>query len=61
MAKEKSCKTCRAIYEGVECPSCGAKESTDAFKGKVAVLHPEESEIAKNLKLEKKGNFALRN
>ena len=61
MAKEKACKICRAIYEGSKCTSCGASESTDSFKGKVAVLNPEDSEIAKKLKLEKKGNFSLRN
>jgi DNA-directed RNA polymerase subunit E" len=61
MAKEKACKACKMVYEGAKCPGCGSTESTDSFKGKVAVLNTEESEIAKKLKLEKKGNFSLRN
>ena len=61
MAKEKACKACKMVYEGPKCPSCSSTESTDSFKGKVAVLNPEESEIAKVLKLEKKGTFSLRN
>ena len=61
MAKEKACKMCKRVYEGPKCPGCESIESTDSFKGKVAILHPEESEIAKVLKLDKKGNFSLRN
>jgi RNA polymerase subunit RPABC4/transcription elongation factor Spt4 len=33
---------------------------TDSWKGKVVVLRPEESEIAKNLKIQKKGEFAVK-
>ena len=32
----------------------------DSFKGKVDVLNPEQSELAKNLNLKKKGLFAIR-
>lgn len=60
MAKEKACKECRIIYEGSKCPACGSTESTDRFKGKISVIRPEESEIAKNLGITKKGIFAAR-
>ena len=61
MAKQKACKICRTIYEGKEsCPACGSKEFVDNFKGRIFVLNPEKSEIAKNLKLEKKGEFAIK-
>ncbi len=60
MAKEKVCKQCKMIYEGAKCPQCGNSEHSDSYKGKVVVLNPEISEIAKNLKITKKGNFALR-
>jgi len=33
---------------------------TDNFKGRLVVLNPEQSEIAKNLKITKKGNFAIK-
>lgn len=60
VTKEKACKTCRAIFEGAKCPKCGSEEFTETPKGKVIVLKPEESEIAKNLKLKEKGTFAVR-
>jgi DNA-directed RNA polymerase subunit E" len=60
MVKEKACKICARIYEGDECPNCGAKETTDSFKGKIIVLNPEKSEIAEKLKIKAKGIFAIR-
>ena len=60
MAKEKACKACRSVYTGPKCTSCGSTEGVDTFKGKVTVLNPEESEVAKKLNLSKKGEFALR-
>ncbi len=60
MAKQKACKVCKTIYEGVKCPNCESKESTEGFKGRIAVLNPEKSEIAKKLKIAKKGSFAIK-
>tara|TARA_Y100000310_G_C20701497_1_gene830405 strand:- start:3166 stop:3354 length:189 start_codon:yes stop_codon:yes gene_type:complete len=61
MAKEKACRNCRFVYEGgSKCPKCGGEERSDGFKGKVAVLNPEESEIAKKLELKQKGEYAIK-
>lgn len=60
MATEKACKKCKVVFEGPKCPKCGSEEFTDSFKGKMIVLKPEESEIAKNLKLKEKGTFAVK-
>jgi len=60
MAKAKACKICNTIYEGEKCPKCGSKESTETFKGRITVLDPEKSEIAKKLNLKDKGNFAIK-
>jgi DNA-directed RNA polymerase subunit E" len=61
MAKEKACKNCKTIYSGAsKCPSCDSEESNEGFKGRIIVVNPEDSEIAKNLKLDKKGEFAIR-
>ena len=60
MAKQKACKICKAIYEGEKCPKCESKESTETFKGRIVVLNPENSEIAKKLNLKNKGNFAIK-
>ena len=60
MAKSKACKICNRIYEGDKCPLCNSKESTESFKGRVVVLNPEKSEIAKKLNMKEKGNFAIK-
>lgn len=61
MAKQKACKKCRAVYTtGSKCPKCGAVEFTDAFKGKIFVLDPETSEIAKKIKITQKGEYAIK-
>lgn len=61
MPVEKACKICKRIYsEENECPSCGNKESSDSFKGKIFVSDPEKSEIAKKLNIKSKGLFAVK-
>lgn len=60
MTKNKACKKCKTIYSGVKCPKCGSEEASDSFKGKVTVLKPEESEIAKRLKIAEKGEYAIK-
>lgn len=60
MAKEKACKNCKTIYEGVSCPNCQHTENIDSFKGKITVVDPENSEIAKHLGIKGKGVFAVR-
>jgi DNA-directed RNA polymerase subunit E" len=60
MAVEKACKKCKAIFEGSKCPKCGSEEFTDTPKGKILILKPAESEVAKNLKINEKGAFAVK-
>lgn len=60
MAKEKACKLCKTIYEGEKCPRCDSKESIEGFKGRIAVINPEKSEIAQKLNIKEKGNFAIK-
>ncbi len=60
MPKEKACKICNAIFEGEKCPKCGSKNITESFKGQIVILNPEKSEIAKEINLKEKGNFAIK-
>ena len=60
MAKQKACKVCSTIYDGDKCPKCGSKEFTEGFKGRIQVLNPEKSEIAKKLNIKDKGKFAIK-
>ena len=61
MSKQKSCKICKAIYEGNECPQCGSKEFYETIKGRIIVLNPEKSEIAQKINIKRAGNFAIKN
>ncbi|MBI2452108.1 DNA-directed RNA polymerase subunit E'' [Candidatus Pacearchaeota archaeon] len=60
MSKQKACKNCKTIYSGVKCPKCGSEDSSDSFKGKVVIFNPEQSEVAKNLNLKEKGEYAIK-
>lgn len=60
MPKQKACKICNTIHETEKCPKCESKESTEGFKGRIVVLNPGKSEIAKKLKIKDKGNFAIK-
>ncbi len=58
---QKACKLCKSLVEeGSKCPNCSSEELTESFKGKVTILNPEKSEIAKNTKQIKKGVFAIK-
>ena len=60
MPKEKACKNCRLIHDKESCPTCGRKDTSDTFKGKVEIINPEKSDIAKELKINKKGLYSIR-
>ena len=60
MVKEKACKNCKRIYEGDVCPVCDRKEVSENFKGKVEIISPEKSELAKELKVTKEGTYAIK-
>lgn len=60
MAKEKACKNCKLIYEGDQCPHCNRRETSDTFKGKIEIFDPEKSELSKQLKVSKKGIYAIK-
>ena len=56
----KACTTCRAIFEGENCPHCGEKLSSDTIKGRVYIFNKDDSQIAQNMKLKDKGEFAIK-
>ncbi|HPD82092.1 MAG TPA: transcription elongation factor subunit Spt4 [Candidatus Pacearchaeota archaeon] len=61
MAKIKACKMCNTIVEeGDKCPNCSSKELTEGSKGRIVILNPEKSEVAKKLNMKEKGNFAIK-
>ena len=60
MKKQKACLDCRTIYEGEKCPNCSSTASTDSSKGRIFIFNTTESEIAKNMKINQKGEFAIK-
>lgn len=58
--KEKACLNCKVVYEGDKCPICNENIFTESFKGKVYINDPENSEVAKNMKINNKGMFAIK-
>ena len=57
---KKVCKKCKVFVEGSACPECGGTQTTDAWKGRVHIINPASSEIAKKLKLSKPGTYAIK-
>jgi DNA-directed RNA polymerase subunit E" len=59
-ATQKVCKKCKIFVSGSKCPKCGGTEFSDSHKGKVVILNPEESEVAKELGIKEKGTYAIK-
>lgn len=59
MAK-KVCKKCKLFVEGNVCPICKTNQFTESWKGKLAIIDPENSEIAKKLGITVKGEYAIK-
>jgi DNA-directed RNA polymerase subunit E" len=58
--KIKACKNCRFLHEEDKCPRCGSTSNTDNWKGRIEIISPENSEIAKELKLKEKGLYTIK-
>ena len=57
---QRACKKCKAVFDGSVCTQCGSDDVVDTFKGKIVILNPEQSEIAQQMKITKKGTFAVK-
>ncbi len=56
----KACKKCKALFDGDICPKCQSSQYSDSHKGRIFILNPEQSEIAKKLNIKSKGEYALK-
>jgi len=57
---EKACRDCHALTTKSMCPSCKTANLSDDYTGLVIIFDPEDSAIAKVMKIDKKGRYALR-
>lgn len=60
MSKERACKSCHLITRKEYCPKCKTHSLSEDFTGKVIILDPQNSQIAKRLNFDVAGMYALR-
>ena len=60
MVKELACRKCKCITTGKVCPACKSSDLTPDWQGIVVIANPEESRIAKTLKITVKGKYTLK-
>jgi len=58
----KACRKCGALVPLNErvCPVCGSTEFSEDWEGMVIIVDPENSELAKEIGLERPGIFAIK-
>ena len=57
---EKACINCHFITKENVCPKCRSTSLSEDFGGIVIVFEPEDSVIAKAMKITEKGRYALK-
>jgi len=57
---EKACRDCNYLTNQPSCPNCKSTSFSDDYSGLVIILDPENSAIAKAMKVTKKGRYALK-
>ncbi len=58
--KKKVCKNCKIFVEGEKCPLCKGNQFVENWKGRIIVINPEQSKIAKKLDIKKKGTYTIK-
>jgi DNA-directed RNA polymerase subunit E" len=57
---EKACSNCHFITKENVCPKCRSTSLSEDFGGVVIVFDPENSAVAKAMKIKEKGRYALK-
>lgn len=57
---KKVCKKCKIFVQGPSCPICKGNQFSDNWKGRVVILDAERSELAKNIGIDVKGEYAIK-
>ncbi|RLE42153.1 DNA-directed RNA polymerase subunit E'' [Candidatus Woesearchaeota archaeon] len=58
--KKKACKKCRIVVQGDKCPLCNGTNFTTNIKGRLHIIDPNKSRVAKTLGITVKGEYAIR-
>ena len=57
---KKVCKKCKIFVKGNECPICKGNQFSESWRGRIAILDAEKSEIASKLDIRVKGEYAIK-
>ena len=60
MAKRKVCKKCKVFVDGNECPICKGNKFSTNWQGRINIINPEKSSIAKKVGMSAKGEYAIK-
>ncbi|MBW2992970.1 DNA-directed RNA polymerase subunit E'' [Candidatus Woesearchaeota archaeon] len=58
--KKKACKKCKIFVTGNECPICHGNKFSTNWQGRIYILDPEKSDIAKKMEITIKGEYAIK-
>ena len=58
--REKACTNCHFITKENVCANCKSTNLSEDFSGIVVMFDPENSSIAKTMKIKEKGRYALK-
>ena len=56
----KICKKCKIFVKKETCPICKGNQFAETFKGRITIIDPEKSEIAKKINITVKGEYAIK-
>ena len=60
MSKKKVCKKCRLFVEGDQCPICKSSQFVNSWQGRINIMDPVKSDIAKQIGATTKGEYAIK-
>lgn len=58
--KKKACRQCKIFVEENTCPICKGSQFSNTWQGRIYILDPKKSAIAKKIGLEAKGEYAIK-
>ncbi len=58
--KKKACKKCKLFVEGNECPACKGNQFSTNWQGRLYIIDPNKSSIAKKTEMTAKGEYAIK-
>ena len=57
---KKVCKECKLFVDDAVCPQCHGSAFTSLFQGKISIIDPKHSEIAKRMSITYAGDYAIK-